>query len=432
MEQIHEVLHVHGGIKLAGHVTPSGSKNAAFPILAATLLSDAPSTIHRVPDILDIRASLEILAALGMDVRRAGAELGTYRIVQSGVLEPRVPLELGSKIRGSYYFLGALLARTGAAFIPVPGGCNIGDRPFDLHLEAMKLLGADVGETPLGIEARCRRLRGTRIQLPFASRGATGNVLLAATTAQGTTVLENANASPEILSLGRMLAAMGAKIKGLGTPVVSIEGVSSLNSAEFSVPADKVEAGTLLLAGLMTRGQVEVTEVDITDLDALLHCLSTMNVPIATSSNSVAVHWSPTMRGVSVMSGLPPKIDPDFEPLLAALLGLLSGSHTISDPINQDRHQNYLPQLMKMGASVEVVDRTTARIRGVEQYHPRRDLVGNDIRSACALVLASLATNGHSVIDGLPSLDRGYERLDEKLGTLGAMVERRASKLPST
>ena len=396
----------------------------SFPILASIILGQGEIVIDNVPKIRDIDILLKILSALGIDVQRQdNSDNVLFDIPET--IGSIVPYGLGSKIRGGLYLLGALLAKTGRATIPFPGGCDIGDRGFRLHMEALRSMGAEVDTRDGNIVAECKQLYGTHIILPYPSKGVTGNLILASTAAIGDTVIENANTSPDLLYLGKLLSAMGVKIDGIGTTCITVHECrskfSKLNE-HFCIPSDKIEVATLLVAGLITQGEVTVNNVVREDIIDFLYQMKEMQVAVNIENRSVTAGWSSDIKGAPVITGFPPAIDPDYEPILAPLLCLLSGKVTIYDAINPERHARYLPELIRMGAKIEVNDNTTAQIDGVDKLSGCEDLFGKDLRGTVALLLAALSIHATTILHGIENIERGYENLFLKLNQLGADI----------
>lgn len=315
----------------------------------------------------------------------------------------------------------------GKAIIPLPGGCDIGDRGYELHIDAMRQLGVNVKVTSSAIEAGCDVLRGKYILLPFPSRGVTGNLMLAATGAVGNTIIENANTSPEIISLGNFLINMGVEIEGIGTNKIIVHECSkplSLMKKEIAIPPDKIEIATLLIAGIITHGQITVKGIVSDDLRDFVDYLHRMNINVSIDNDSITAKWSENIKGTSVFTGLPPAIDADFEPIIASLLCTIKGKYRIYDSINPERHLRFLPELIKMGAQIKILDNVTADLIGIPKLSGSMDLQGKDIRGAVSLVLAALSAKGTSVIYGIEQIDRGYEKLEVKLRQIGARIER--------
>ncbi len=423
---MNQVFSINGGNKLEGVVEVGGSKNAAFPILAASILMDESVLVKRVPKIKDIMITLDILRSLGIQVNEV--QNSEFNIVVPDKIKTTIPSELGMLIRGSLYFLGALLTKMKKAVIPIPGGCKIGKRGFSVHLDALKQMGAHVNVSSTEIEVSCDTLVGQHIKLPFPSRGVTGNIMMVATRAKGITVIENADTSPEIVSMGSYLTNMGVKIRGLGTSRIEIEPINKpflISSGEFTIPPDKIGVATLLVAGLVTKGEITVKKVIVEDVKDFLGYLHKMNVPIIINKDEITVKWSKNIKGIPFVTGFPPMIDPDYEPILIPLLSLLNGTHLVKDGVNEERHGCFLPELVKMGANITVVDNNTAYITGCDSLNARKDLYGKDIRGGVSLVIAALSASGNSIIHGIDQIDRGYERLEKQLQQIGAKIERK-------
>jgi UDP-N-acetylglucosamine 1-carboxyvinyltransferase len=420
-------LIVHGGRPLAGNIKAGGSKNAAFPVLAATLLSSAPVTVSNVPNIRDINDTLQILEALGARVERTN---DVVRVDPTGVEAYRVPYELGSKIRGSYYFLGPLLGRFGVAQIPFPGGCSVGERPIDQHLRVMEALGAQVSVDSRFITVSCEHLKGADYSFPFPSRGGTINLLLAALNAEGETVIRNANYSPEARCLINFVKHMGGRVTvephSDYHATLTVEGKAALAGREFKVISDKIEAATLLLGGLITEGDVRVEDVELEHIQPFLHKLGEIGIEVISEGNSVSTRLNgEKFHPVDVISGLvAPSIDADWEPILAAFLAAhVKGASTIEDGINSERHSRFLPQFADFGCSVEVTNHTRAVIYGGRQIVPAK-VTCKEIRGGAALLLLALRAEGRSELANAEQIDRGYEQLEQKLVKLGADIQR--------
>lgn len=418
-------IRISGGKELSGTVSPGGSKNASFPILAGAVLLSEPVVINNVPKIDDTHCFIEILDSIGAQVEYVGDN--------SIVIDPRsvsktdIPVELGNKIRGSYYFLGALLSRFGEASIPQPGGCNIGERPMDQHFVALGQLGYEFQMGELSTSGQRRRdfeARQSTIVLPFPSRGATINTLLASSLLDGNvTELVNYNKSPEALSLVGFLQSAGVNIRMFDDRLY-IEGKSRLALDEFSVIRDKIEVATLLTAGIMTKGEITVENVNISDVRPFLCKLDQIGIPYEIDGNSVSVRPVQTgsLKPTDVISGLKPTdIDADFEPILASLLCTVQGDSHINDEINPGRHSKFISQLNDLGASIEQTSETHAIIHGGTTFRNGAG-VCNDIRGGVSLLLAMLSAEGDSTLSNLRQIQRGYENLDGKLLRLGAEI----------
>lgn len=420
---------VRGGKPLQGRVRVGGAKNAALPILAASLMADEPITLHDVPDLVDVRTLSQLLATLGVSSERQPDR--SLRLEVTDPLPVVADYELVRRMRASICVLGPLLARRGKAMVSLPGGCNIGDRPIDLHLKGLKALGADIRIERGYVIATAKRLRGTRIFLggSFGSTvTGTCNVMAAATLADGVTTIESAACEPEVVDYGRLLNAMGAKITGLGTPFLQIEGVSSLHGAEHHVIPDRIEAATLLMAGAMTRGNVIVENVCTDHLSAVLDKLNDVGVRIEVSDDSADPHRS-TLRVLPAdrllpteCSALPyPGLPTDVQAQFMALLSRADGISVVTDKVFPDRFM-HVAELVRLGASIHR-EGQSAIINGTGRLHGAC-VMASDLRASAALVLAAIAAEGESVIRRIYHLDRGYEQLEERLNLLGADIRR--------
>lgn len=420
-------LIVHGGSPLTGVMKAGGSKNAAFPVLAATLLSSVPVTLSNVPNIRDINVTLQILEALGAQVERAN---DVIRVDPTGLNTFRVPYELGSTIRGSYYFLGPLLGRLGTAQIPFPGGCSVGERPMDLHLRVMEALGARVSVDERFITVTCERPQGADYSFPFPSRGGTINLLLAALNAEGETVIRNANYSPETRCLIKFVKYMGGRVTvephSDYHATIRVGGQAILGGRGYKVISDKIEVATLLLGGLITNGNVKVEDVEFENIEPFLHKLGEIGIDVVREDSSVSASINAgKLQPVDVISGLvAPSIDADWEPLLAAFLAAcVKGESIIEDGINPQRHSRFLPQFADFGCSVAVTDHIRAVINGGRQIVPA-NVTCEEIRGGASLLLLALRAKGRSELANPEQIDRGYEHLDQKLVHLGAHIQR--------
>ncbi len=414
-----------GGNELSGIVSPGGSKNATFPILAASILLDEPIKLNNVPKIEDVGCFIEILDSLGATITYE--EGNSLEIDPRSISETNVPSHLGSKIRGSYYLLGALLSRFGKASIPPPGGCSVGERPMDQHFIALEKMGYEfqVGETSaLGQKRADWDEKQIIIKLPFPSRGATINTLLASSLSVGCrTKLINYNQSPETQSLIYFLQKAGVKIEILDDRL-HILGTSRASLTDFTIIPDKIEAVTLLTAGLITKGDITVKNVIINHLRPFLDKLEQIGFKCVMGEHSVRVNSvdSDNLQPTDVISGLgPTDIDADFEPILASLLCTINGDSIIEDQMNPGRHSQFIPQLNKLGAHIDQISETRALIHGGTVFHSGEARC-NEIRGGAALLLATLSAKGESVISNVSQIERGYEKLDQKLVKLGANI----------
>jgi len=416
-------LIVHGGSTLRGAVNISGSKNASLPILAATLLTGEPCIIRRVPDVSDTNYMIQILSALGADVERSS---GTVRITCADVSD-EAPYELVRRMRASICVMGPLLARKRRAVVSLPGGCVIGDRPVDLHLRGLEALGAKVEfEGGNIILTAPDGLRGTRIDLR-GSHGptvlGTDNVMMAATLADGETIIESAAAEPEVLDLANFLNSMGAKITGAGTTRIVIEGVTSLHGVEHTVIPDRIEAGTFLAAACLAGEGVQLRRVCRDHLKAITAKIieSGHRIDFNEAGDVCTVWRGDTTRGVDLETSPFPGYPTDMQAQMTALLVTTPGLSVIKDTIFPQRFM-HCAELKRMGADIKL-DNGTAVVRGVEKLSAA-PVMASDLRASAALVLAALTAKGSTEINRLYHIDRGYEHIDEKLLQLGADVER--------
>lgn len=420
-----DVLKVTGPIALRGTTHVGGAKNAALPIMAAALLTDAPLTLHRVPNVTDVSTLARVLTSLGVRVSRQQDSVALQTI------DSRPCRALASQVRrmrASICVLGPLLAKRGRAVVPMPGGCSIGARPIELHLVGLAALGAELRMTATHCVARAKRLRGTTIDLlgPFGPTvTGTANVMSAAVLARGRTAILHAAREPEVVALGEALRQMGARIDGLGTDTIEIVGIDQLGSAELTNIPDRIEASTLLLAGAITRGQIEVTGAAANDLRALLTLLDASGVRICVQTtelgDQVRLDARAGLRSFSAHACPFPGLPTDVQPMLTALATQAQGVSELVDDVFPERW-NHVRSLARLGADVRQ-HASGATITGACKLRGAV-LRGADLRGTAALLLASLAARGTSTIAGLRHLDRGYDRLEQKLAALGAKVER--------
>ncbi len=414
---------VHGGSTLRGSINISGSKNASLPILAATLLTEGECIIRRVPDVSDTNYMVQILSALGSDVERSS---GTVRITCADISD-EAPYELVRRMRASICVMGPLLARKGRAVVSLPGGCVIGDRPIDLHLRGFEALGAKVEfeggnitlTAPDGLRGAEIDLRGTHGPTVLG----TDNVMMAATLAEGITIIESAAAEPEVLDLANFLNAMGAKITGAGTRRIVIEGVKELHGVEHTVIPDRIEAGTFMAAAALAGEGVILRRVNREHLKAITAAIeaSGHRVEFNEAGDSCTIHRNTDTRGCDLVTSPYPGYPTDMQAQMTALLATTPGISVIKDTIFPQRFM-HCSELKRMGADIKV-DNGTAVVRGVAQLSAA-PVMASDLRASAALVLAALNAKGSTEISRLYHIDRGYEHIDEKLLMLGANVER--------
>jgi len=411
---------VHGGATLNGSVRISGSKNSALPILAAALLTKEECIISRVPDLSDIHYMLTILSELGCEVERAS---GTVTVKAEKVVT-NAPYDIVRKMRASVCILGPLLGREKEATVSLPGGCIIGDRPIDLHLRGFEALGAAVLVQAGNVKVLAPRLRGATINLQgkFGSTVlGTGNVMMAAVLADGTTVIDGAAEEPEVEDLANFLIKMGAKIEGAGTRRIIVEGVKELHGAEHAVIPDRIEAGTFLVAAAIIGKEVTVNRVDPRHLKALLDPLARAGFEIATTSNSVTLKTGGVRHPLKLETQPYPGFPTDMQAQLCALLATTEGISAITENVFPQRYM-HVAELKRMGAHIEL-EGATAVITGVPKLSGA-PVMASDLRASAALLLAGLRAEGTTEINRVYHIDRGYESIDDKLNSLGAQIER--------
>ena len=412
-------LLIEGGVPLKGEVAVSAAKNAALPALAAALLTSGRLTLTNVPDLGDVRTMLKLLTTLGAVVTRRGRQ-ATVSVER--VTSDLAPYELVSTMRASVLVLGPLVARHGSARVALPGGCAIGVRPIDQHLKGLASLGAEIAIENGYVVARASRLKGARIATDLVTVTGTENLMMAAALAEGTTVIENAAREPEVGDLAALLTTMGAKLHGVGTERIEIEGVRELNGAVHRVVPDRIEAATLLVAGAITRGDVRVTDMVPDHVAAVIAKLEECGVAVETGPNWVRVRADDRPRPADIATSPFPGFPTDMQAQLMTLLGLADGESKITETIFENRYM-HAAELARMGARIST-EGSVAVIRGVETYQGA-PVMASDLRASAALVLAGVAARGRTEVSRIYHLDRGYERLETKLGALGARIERR-------
>jgi len=411
-------LLIEGGVPLKGEVAVSAAKNAALPALAAALLTPGRLTLTNVPDLGDVRTMLKLLATLGAVVTRRGREA---TVTVERVASDLAPYELVSTMRASVLVLGPLVARHGSARVALPGGCAIGVRPIDQHLKGLASLGAEIAIENGYVVARANRLKGARIATDLVTVTGTENLMMAAALAEGTTVIENAAREPEVGDLAALLTAMGAKLHGVGTERIEIEGVRELNGAVHRVVPDRIEAATLLVAGAITRGDVRVTDMVPAHVAVVLAKLEECGVAVETGPSWVRVRADDRPRPADIATSPFPGFPTDMQAQLMTLLGLADGESKITETIFENRFM-HAAELARLGAKIEA-EGSTAVVRG-QRYYQGAPVMATDLRASASLVLAGLAARGRTEISRVYHLDRGYERLEVKLRSLGATIER--------
>ncbi len=409
---------IQGGKALNGEVSTSGSKNAGLPLLFATLLAKGTHRFHNVPNLVDINSTCFLLEELGCKVERDGNSLS----VRVGELSStKAQYDIVRKMRASVLCMGPLLARSREATVSMPGGCAIGARPINLHLEAFKALGAKVDIEEGYVHAMADQLVGAQILFDIASVGATENIMMAASMAEGKTIIENAAKEPEIVNLGEYLNRMGAKVKGHGTGIIEIEGVKELSAAEIDVIPDRIEAGTLLLAGAITGGDVKVTHCIPKHFEPLISKLKESGFQVEEGENWVRVLPSSCWNAVDINTQVYPGFPTDLQAQFMALMCFAKGSSVISENIFENRFM-HVQELVRLGADIRPQTRV-AIVRGKETLKGA-PVMATDLRASASLVLAGLAAQGKTEVKRIYHLDRGYDSLEKKLHSLGADIQR--------
>lgn len=414
-----ESLRVYGGNPLYGEITTGGAKNAAVAIIPAALLVDGVCLIENVPDIRDVNLILEILTFLGAKVRRTAPN--TVEIDSSTVYTCKAPYDLASRMRASYYLLGALLGRFNSAEVALPGGCNFGERPIDLHEKGFRALGAEVEIVRGQITAKAAKLRGANVYLDIASVGATINIMLAAVLAEGRTVIENAAKEPHIVDLANFLNAMGAEIRGAGTDVIRIRGVEKLSGGSYAIIPDQIEAGTFMIMAAAAGGDVLVRNLIPKHMESLVSKLEEMGVGIEEYDDSIRVSRTAPLRPVKVKTMPYPGFPTDLQPQIVALLTVASGTSIVIEDVWASRFQ-YVGELKRLGANISIQG-DTAFIKGVPSLYgaPVR---ATDLRAGAAMITAGLIADGVTTINEPIHIDRGYEKIETRLAAIGARIER--------
>ena len=409
---------IRGGNPLVGEVDISGAKNAALGILAAACMTDDTVLITNLPDVRDINVMLEAMAEIGVKVERISRH--DVLLTSDKITGVSVDYEFIKKIRASYYLLGALLGKYKRAEVPLPGGCNIGSRPIDLHLKGFRALGADVRIDGGVICAEAEHLHGSHIYLDTVSVGATINIMMAAAMADGRTIIENCAREPHVVDVANFLNSMGANIKGAGTDVIRIRGVEELHSTEYSIIPDQIEAGTFMFAAAATKGDVMVKNVIPKHLEATSAKLMEIGCEVEEFDSAVRVVASKRLVGTNVKTLPYPGYPTDMQPQIGVALCLASGISIITESIFENRFK-YIDELARMGA-VAKVEGNTAIITGVDRLTGAR-VNALDLRAGAALVIAGLAADGITIVDDIKYIQRGYENFDGKLRSLGGQIE---------
>lgn len=411
---------INGGIKLQGEVRISGAKNAALPLLAATILAETPITLTNVPNLKDVNTLVELIAGLGISISYSG---DTVKADTSTLNNQFAPYELVKTMRASILVLGPLVARYGSAQVSLPGGCAIGSRPVDQHLKALEALGAHIEVENGYVNAKVDgRLKGADITFDMVTVGGTENILMAAVLAEGVTTLRNAACEPEITDLANMLIKMGAKIEGVDTDTLVITGVESLQGCEYAVVADRIETGSYLAAAAITGGKVKTTHTDPTLLEAVLDKFEEMGAEVTRGDDWIELDMQDKRPKAVSFRTLPhPDFPTDMQAQLMAVNAIGHGFATISETIFENRFM-HVPELSRMGANIQV-EGNDAIVTGVEKLSAA-PVMATDLRASFSLVLAALAAEGESIVDRIYHIDRGYENVEAKLQSLGAQIKR--------
>ncbi|WP_338827827.1 UDP-N-acetylglucosamine 1-carboxyvinyltransferase [Neomoorella thermoacetica] len=413
-----EVLVINGGRRLEGEVVVQGAKNAALPIMAATLLATGECRLQRVPRLQDVSVMAAVIRSLGMKVEHRGEEL---LVASESTVTPEVPAELMRQLRASNLVMGPLLGRWHYFRVPYPGGCAIGSRPMDLHIKGLMAMGAEVTEKLGYIEARTTGLRGTSFYLDFPSVGATENLMMAAALAEGVTTLYNAAREPEIVDLQNFLNAMGARIRGAGRDTIRIEGVRELKGCDYKIIPDRIEAGTFLAAAAATGGDVLVQDCQPEHLMAVLAKLREMGARIIIKKEAIRIQGPGRPRAVDCKTLPYPGFPTDMQPQFMALMSVADGTSIMVESIFENRFK-HAAELRRLGADIKIEGRV-AVINGVPGLSGSM-VEASDLRAGAALVIAGLLAEGQTLVEGVHHLDRGYEQLEKRLGDLGADIQR--------
>jgi UDP-N-acetylglucosamine 1-carboxyvinyltransferase len=410
-------IFIEGQKPLSGAVKISGAKNAVLPIMTAALMADGKSIISKVPNLRDTRTMIRLMEIVGAT---CSLKDGKLEIDGSTVNNPEAPYDLVKTMRASFYVLGPLLARFGVVKVSLPGGCAWGPRPVDFHLKGLEKLGAKITLESGYIIAEAKRLKGAKLNFEFPSVGATGNIAMAAVTADGITTIENAACEPEIVQLCEYLNDMGANITGIGTQILTIEGVEKLNASNIEVIPDRIETGTFLTAGALL-GEITLKDVIPQHLDSVLLKLKDAGCGIKTTHNSVTITPAEKIQSVDMTTGVYPGFPTDLQAQWVSLMALANGSSIITDTVYHDRF-SHVPELNRFGANIKL-DNNTAFVRGVKEL-VGAPVMSTDIRASASLIVAGLAAKGKTEVSRVYHIDRGYEKIEEKFRSLGANIWR--------
>ncbi len=413
-------LRITGGSKLTGEVRIAGAKNAALPILAATLLADGPMTIRNVPHLQDITTTMELLGRMGVTIELE--EKMSVQIDSRTLTHTVAPYELVKTMRASILVLGPLLARFGEAEVSLPGGCAIGSRPVDLHISGLRAMGAEITVENGYIKAKAKRLKGTHLVLEVVTVTGTENLMMAATLAEGTTILENAAREPEIVDLAHCLISMGAKITGVGTGTITIEGVPRLQGGQYRVLPDRIETGTFLVAAAITGGNIRAYDTEPSHLEAVLLKLQEAGAKIETGKDWITLDMQGQRpKAVNIHTAPYPAFPTDMQAQFTALNCIAQGTGLITETIFENRFM-HVQEMERMGAKIHI-EGNTAIVTGVEQL-TGAPVMATDLRASASLVITGLVATGETLVDRIYHIDRGYENIEEKFAGLGAQIRR--------
>jgi len=412
-------LVIQGGVPLAGEVRISGAKNAALPILAAAVLTGDTLRVENVPDLRDVATTCALLTQMGIWVRRPRP--GVVELEGHALSNPLAPYDLVKTMRASILVLGPLVARCGEARVSLPGGCAIGLRPVDQHIKGLQAMGAEISIDHGYIHARARRLRGARIFLDLVTVTGTENLMMAAALADGTTVLENAAREPEVVDLAHCLNAMGARVQGAGTDVITIEGVERLHGATYTVMPDRIESGTFMVAAAVTGGDVTLVGARADIVDAIVEKLREAGAAVETHGDRIRVSARGPLRSVNVRTAPYPAFPTDMQAQFVTLNTVAQGTAIVTETIFENRFM-HVQELKRLGAEIEV-EGNTAVVKGVPHLDGAT-VMATDLRASACLVLAGLVARGETTVDRIYHLDRGYEHIEDKLSGLGARIHR--------
>ena len=411
---------IKGKTPLNGVIKVSGAKNAALPIIIATLVAKGEYILRNVPNLRDIRVTMRLLEDLGMETEKL--DENTYKIINNGFKRTEASYEIVKQMRASFLVMGPMIANLDEAVVSLPGGCAIGSRPVDLHLKGFELLGADITRVHGYVHAKADKLKGAEIPLGFPSVGATQNIMMAAVKTPGKTVISNAAREPEIVDLGNFLNKMGAKIKGLGTPNIEIEGVEELHAVEYSIMPDRIEAGTYVIASLVTEGDLKIQNARLDDLGVFKSELEAMGAKFEQDGDVLTVIGKVKDLKPSKIKTLPhPGFPTDMQPQMMLLQTLVNGGSSMEETVFENRFM-HVPEFNRMGADI-TIKHGVAFINGGLPL-TGAEVMSSDLRAGAALVLAALAADGETVVNRVYHIDRGYDKLELKLNAVGAQIER--------